>query len=106
MVTINKPYDDCIAVLIMWWELTQALFGLKMCSCSVPKQLRDAMESAGWSIGRSPTHHIVTSIDGTVKVLLKPLHSLFNVFPIFLRKRLCNVCAYMSHSFDLVFYFP
>ena len=40
--------------------------------CSVPKELRDAMELAGWRIGRSPTHKIVTSIDGTVKVVLKP----------------------------------
>lgn len=37
----------------------------------LPKQLRDAMESAGWSIGRSPVHHVATSKDGTVKILLR-----------------------------------
>ncbi|KAG0576652.1 hypothetical protein KC19_5G096400 [Ceratodon purpureus] len=37
----------------------------------IPKQLRDAMESAGWNIGRSPIHHVATSKDGTVKILLR-----------------------------------
>jgi hypothetical protein len=66
MVSINKPYDDCNAC---GGELTPCL-SWKMCMCSVPKELRDAMELAGWRIGRSPTHKTVTSIDGTVKVLL------------------------------------
>ncbi|XP_024379512.1 uncharacterized protein [Physcomitrium patens] len=37
----------------------------------LPKQLRNAMTEAGWSIGRSPIHHVSTSKDGTVKILLK-----------------------------------
>jgi hypothetical protein len=35
---------------------------------SVPKLFRDSLETAGWSIGRAPIHHVATSSDGTAKV--------------------------------------
>lgn len=54
--------------------LTQALSALNVL---VPKQLRDAMVEAGWSIGRSPVHHVATSKDGTVKVLPSKFGLLF-----------------------------
>jgi hypothetical protein len=34
----------------------------------LPKLFRDSLETAGWSIGRAPIHHVATSSDGTAKV--------------------------------------
>lgn len=56
-------------------QLYQLIYTNKMRTiqecAQIPKELRDAMELAGWRIGRSPTQKIVTSIDGTVKLLLR-----------------------------------
>jgi adenine C2-methylase RlmN of 23S rRNA A2503 and tRNA A37 len=37
----------------------------------LPKLFRDSLETAGWSIGRAPIHHVATSSDGTAKILLQ-----------------------------------
>lgn len=34
----------------------------------VPQALRDQLQEAGWKVGRSPVHHMVTATDGTIKV--------------------------------------
>ncbi|XP_010690639.2 uncharacterized protein LOC104904143 [Beta vulgaris subsp. vulgaris] len=37
----------------------------------LPQALRDQLQEAGWKVGRSPVHHMVTATDGTIKLLLK-----------------------------------
>ncbi|KAG6541657.1 hypothetical protein Mapa_016922 [Marchantia paleacea] len=37
----------------------------------LPKVLKEALVSEGWQVGRSPTHHVARSADGTIKVLLR-----------------------------------
>ncbi|KAF6137780.1 hypothetical protein GIB67_040488 [Kingdonia uniflora] len=37
----------------------------------VPQAFRNGLEEAGWKVGRSPVHRVVTAADGTVKILLK-----------------------------------
>ncbi|BBM97291.1 23S rRNA (adenine2503-C2)-methyltransferase [Marchantia polymorpha subsp. ruderalis] len=37
----------------------------------LPKVFKEALVSEGWQVGRSPTHHVARSADGTIKVLLR-----------------------------------
>lgn len=37
----------------------------------LPQAFRTALQEAGWKVGRSPMHRVVTASDGTIKVLLK-----------------------------------
>uniref|UniRef100_A0A803N2L9 Radical SAM core domain-containing protein n=2 Tax=Chenopodium quinoa TaxID=63459 RepID=A0A803N2L9_CHEQI len=37
----------------------------------LPQALRNELQEAGWKVGRLPVHHMVTSTDGTIKLLLK-----------------------------------
>lgn len=37
----------------------------------LPLSFRNDLQEAGWKVGRSPIHQVVTASDGTVKVLLK-----------------------------------
>ncbi|KNA09053.1 hypothetical protein SOVF_157140 [Spinacia oleracea] len=37
----------------------------------LPQAFRNQLQEAGWKMGRSPIHHMVTSTDGTIKLLLK-----------------------------------
>ncbi|KAL5716703.1 23S rRNA (adenine(2503)-C(2))-methyltransferase [Ranunculus cassubicifolius] len=37
----------------------------------LPQAFRNDLQEAGWKVGRSPVHRVVTASDGTIKVLLK-----------------------------------
>lgn len=37
----------------------------------LPQALRNELQEAGWKVGRSPVHRMVTATDGTIKLLLK-----------------------------------
>ncbi|KAL2940475.1 putative dual-specificity RNA methyltransferase RlmN [Bienertia sinuspersici] len=37
----------------------------------LPQSLRNELQEAGWKVGRSPVHRMVTATDGTIKLLLK-----------------------------------
>ncbi|XP_057978980.1 uncharacterized protein LOC131165324 [Malania oleifera] len=37
----------------------------------LPQAFRNALQEAGWRIGRSPVHRAVTAADGTIKLLIK-----------------------------------
>ncbi|KAH9624194.1 hypothetical protein KSS87_008271 [Heliosperma pusillum] len=37
----------------------------------LPQSFRNELQEAGWKVGRSPVHQMVTATDGTIKLLLK-----------------------------------
>ncbi|KAG6488643.1 probable dual-specificity RNA methyltransferase RlmN [Zingiber officinale] len=37
----------------------------------LPQSFRDSLKEAGWRVGRSPAHHVVSAADGTLKILIK-----------------------------------
>ncbi|ERN07878.1 hypothetical protein AMTR_s00012p00221620 [Amborella trichopoda] len=37
----------------------------------IPQAFRDSLKEAGWKVGRSPIHQVVTAADGTIKALIK-----------------------------------
>ncbi|CAL9101195.1 unnamed protein product [Musa textilis] len=37
----------------------------------LPQAFRESLREAGWRVGRSPVHHVVSAADGTLKILIK-----------------------------------
>ncbi|KAG0462292.1 hypothetical protein HPP92_020768 [Vanilla planifolia] len=37
----------------------------------LPQAFREELRKAGWMVGRSSTHHVVTASDGTIKILIR-----------------------------------
>ncbi|RRT81050.1 hypothetical protein B296_00014875 [Ensete ventricosum] len=44
------------------------LRGMISFAVTVPQAFRESLREAGWRVGRSPVHHVVSAADGTLKV--------------------------------------
>lgn len=50
--------------------------GMISFAVTVPQVFRESLREAGWRVGRSPVHHVVSAADGTLKVKISTFLSL------------------------------